>query len=622
MNEFQTLASLVFFKNLYNSKKDIFSAISLMIENIIIRENLISFEIQEMLNYIEKYYGFNIIEQIVNTSLKKLDYLDKKSSKFYINKQKIKLDCNDLQNKYHSLNQMVDNIYKELIGYIKKTTSIDKKDEYDIQKEFVKFLYSNYTTGKYSKYIYSFLIVTSSINDINDIKKGIILHQALQYSPNSDSISNKITEDLNIYCDTEILFSLKGYNGDIHQKYVKNFFDIVNEVNNKKKNKIIKLYYFSTTKDKIDNFFDIAEKILNGEISLIQNVIAMESIIKNAKQASDIVSKKIDFFNTLKEYGIAEKEIKPYDEIKKEYNLSDKNLYMMLETKNKTDNYEYISEIINNINSERIGKNINDFKKMKSVFLSANKTYLNASISMVNKDCIPHVLNVDFLTTQLWLRLNKGFEQCPTTFDAAINAQIALSALLNTNIQKELESESNNKNKTKEERIQEIAIFRSNILKPENITKEILEANKEFINETSIEVKKMQINKMEKENENLKKEIEYLKNKANKDGTIIDQYKLQEWLKKKKILKLFKLCSFCIVAPLYIATYIACAYILYEKFFKKTFSEIIDNLEDSLFWFSVVSFLFYKTLPAHFIKKQKIIFKFIKKIYKYIIFRH
>lgn len=333
MKDFKTLASLVFFETLYNLKQDIFSAISLMVEHIIIREKLNIFDIHEMRVCIEKYYGFEIVDPVVKTSIKKLKYITNKNLKYYVDNNKINTN-NDLLNKYDKLKSKIDDIYKELIEYIKQNNQdINKLDENKIKEEFENFLYSDYKTSEYSKYIYSFLITTSNIDDINDIKKGIILHQALQYSPDSESLIRKIPEELNIYCDTEILFSLEGYNGEIHQKSVKDFLKLVKEVNDKKKKRVIKVYYFNSTREKIDNFFNTAKQIVEQKKNLNYNIVAMESIVKNATQPSDIVRKETKFLNNLKSNGIFEQEIKTYDEIGEKYNLPDKTFYEFLKKK-------------------------------------------------------------------------------------------------------------------------------------------------------------------------------------------------------------------------------------------------------------------------------------------------
>lgn len=267
---------------------------------------------------------------------------------------------------------------------------------------------------------------------------------------------------------------------------------------------------------------------------------------------------------------------------------------------------------------------------MKSIFLSANKTYLNGSVDLVKKGDIPHVLNIDFLTTQLWLRLNKGLgDNCKTTINVAINAQIALAALINTNLQREIENKGKDTNITQDEIAMEIAMFRSSVLKPEDITKEIIESNKEIISENIIEAKKIEI-------DNIKTENQILKNKSYKQELVILQYKKEEELRQKKhelrqaqILKYMNIFAHIITILIFLLVFIPLGsiviYAIYyaitnisnfklEEFMKymvENMGNYIDNVK-----YIFTTLIFYKKIKVaifNFLKKK---FKLDKQVFK------
>ncbi len=71
----------------------------------------------------------------------------------------------------------------------------------------------------------------------------------------------------------------------------------INNASRKKSgNSLIKLKYFSETKDEVDEFFRVAEQIVRGEAVLNPYNTAMNQLVNGCKSPSEINTKKTLFY--------------------------------------------------------------------------------------------------------------------------------------------------------------------------------------------------------------------------------------------------------------------------------------------------------------------------------------
>ena len=117
--------------------------------------------------------------------------------------------------------------------------------------------------GRYTNDIGEFVLKNEN-NEIiqkklRDIQEGSILYIGLNY--NISEIGS-IKKNLTLFLDTEVIFSLVGYNGKIYQDLAEDFYTQVRAANLKEHK--ITLKYFNEVKEEFDSFFNSAKSIVNG----------------------------------------------------------------------------------------------------------------------------------------------------------------------------------------------------------------------------------------------------------------------------------------------------------------------------------------------------------------------
>ncbi len=200
----------------------------------------------------------------------------------------------------------------------------------DLIESFISYILDKGTSDRYTAVISSYVVKRSNdkafVNSLNQIKEGLVLLTGLMYTDDLINIG-KWNDELTIYLDTEHLFNSAGYNGELYERLFDDFYNLVKEINvigqNTSQKKLIRLKYFDSVKEEIDNFFFVAEKIIKREdISSPENT-AMEQICKGCSNVSDILRKKTDFESHLQTRGIVlQKEPDYYN--RPEFNVEDK----------------------------------------------------------------------------------------------------------------------------------------------------------------------------------------------------------------------------------------------------------------------------------------------------------
>lgn len=539
------LASLAVFRELYNSEKDIYDVISKFIEEVIIHKSIYSFEIVEMKNYLDDLFDFQLPDGIIKASSRRLGYIVVEHKKFIVDKSKLnetlQFSTNEDKNK-----SVYENILNRLIKYIEnnKNIVVDTNEKKAIENEFSLFLLHGMMNNGYSNLISKFIVSNNENEnfnrDINLIKEGVILYTGLKYTPNITELGSWKSK-MTIYLDVEILFHAVGYNGELFKKIFDDFHNLVNDIN--KKQFLVSLRYFNETKREVENFFTKAEYIISGQDKLNSTITAMDSIVTGCNTKSDIVEKKIQFYDTLKRCNILEDDyIVEYDEENYKYNIISSELEQDLRMKYSQHEIDYALKLLNNMSIKRKEKSVNNFENIGAILLSANSKILkianNDNIKEQGK--VPLATNIDFLTNKFWFKLNKGFgtNDYPKTFSIFTKAQIVLSSHINENLNNQFTKiQKNVKNNTLTEdlALKNLIFLKENVKKPEDITSESLDEVYLLLNENSIEeiVNHHEYLKIEVKKQKSDKLIlqEELKNKTSNINEMNEKFKnLQEKL--------------------------------------------------------------------------------------------
>ena len=119
-----------------------------------------------------------------------------------------------------------------------------------------------------------------------------------------------------------MLFHFIGYNGDLYKRLFDDFLDLVKEVNRKARKEIIKLRYFPEVENNINKFFTIAQRIADGKETLDPSNTAMGMIVTGCNDGTDVITKKSQFFDSLRKSSINKsEEIHISDKYNMSYNL-------------------------------------------------------------------------------------------------------------------------------------------------------------------------------------------------------------------------------------------------------------------------------------------------------------
>lgn len=514
-NESKCLASLAVFRELYNSKNDVYDVISQFLKVVIINNSKYQFSLTEITQLLNSTFDFNLPDAIVQTSLKRIDFIDREQGQYIATNlaSQIRPEIDETREQQQIKNNK---ILEHLFMYIEE---MQKDTLTEIQKEtivssFCSFLLDYSNGHEYSEYISAFIIRNSKevefTNQLNYIKEGVVLYSGIKYNSNINNLGSWNTP-LTIYIETEILFHFAGYNGEVYKSLFNDFFSYVKEINTKANKKLITLKYFSDVKDEIERFFKKAEYIVTGNEKVNPSNTAMKSIIDGCMSPADVIIKKTIFFDLLNTNGIKEDEYKEYYSLENyKYNIFDEATINKIANEIEINDINDTIKFLNYISIHRKGNYDNNFENIKTILLSGNSTTLKVAWHNEIKEQgkVPLATNLSFITNKFWFKLNKGFGKgnYPTTFDIITKAQIILSAQLNNTVRinyDELQEKFKKGEITEEQAVASIATLRSQSKNPENIIEDEISSILDVISEDKIT--------------NYLEEHEYLRNKAIKE---------------------------------------------------------------------------------------------------------
>lgn len=552
MKENKILASVALFSELYNNKKDIYDVIAEFIKAAILSESKWTLNATEATQLLDKVFDFKIPEAVVKTTLKNRlkqeNILSFNEGIYTFIAEKIVAN-NLFEKEFTATKNGQAKIFENLIDYVEIVTNkrLLEEERDELNKNFNSYLLDNGVPDKHSQYISSYIIENQNNNgfteSLNTIKEGLILYTGIRYTSDLNDLGTW-NNDLTVFLDTEHLFNATGFNGIIYEEIFNDFYKLVKDINansSKEGSKRIKLKYFDEIKQDVENFFFVAEKILEGKTNLDPSKTAMQFIVNGCKSPSDVVTKKNKFFKDLKIMGIQPED--KFDYYKHhEFNIEDVDILNELK-KQSVENNKYFDEeecirflrLFTKVNVLRNGISNTWFEKIGFILLSGKSiAYFLAHNNHVkiNERDVPFSTDLDFITDKFWFKLKKGFsdkQSLPKSFDIITKAQIVLSSQINNTISKEysrLTDEFKKGNLSKEDAISLNYDLRERTTKPEDITPDIIDYSLAFLNENSIE------NHLREKSILMKKAAEG--EKAIKE---LNKIKTNKWLKQKKIQK-------------------------------------------------------------------------------------
>ncbi len=474
------MASLAVFRALYDGRKDIYAIISEFIKLIIINRNLAHFELQQMIGYICEEYGFKLPEAVVKRAVNQLKFLDKYRTQYTRTTQLNQEEYQSIQNNLSQAQNENNVLTEALLTYVKtRHTDLLKNPA---QKEALKRAFYSFVidekavSPEYGAIISGFIVSIGHnerlMNQLNRIRQGMIIYVGLTYNTEYHII-DEIDTPLYIYLDTDILFSMLGYNGTLYKTLFDEFYDLITQINNRARKKIIQFRYFTETKIEVDNYFAAAEDIVCYKQQLNPSKQAMTYIVTLCKSAYQVKEMQAEFYNKLREHGIMlDAQEAYYDKENMQFSIEHNTVLDELINDYTEDDILKKLKLLNYISIKRGSKSQKVFHNIGHILVSANKLTFKLAHhkDIYRPSCVPLVTDLDFLTNRFWLLLNKGLsaEMNLHSFDIITKAQIALSALVNDVVGlyfDELEKEE----ASTEDLKRKIAALRQLAIRPEDI---------------------------------------------------------------------------------------------------------------------------------------------------------
>jgi hypothetical protein len=500
MNENQSnklLASYALFKGLYDTGKDIYGVIAEYLKKTISEKGLYNFTLDEITRLLNKEFEFNIPNAVVKSSLNRIKNITKKGANYEVNNPNdfIVTDFNEFEKDYQKRN---DSIIENLINYVEdvKQKKINEDEKTSLTHSFCNYILDKQNGNENLEYISAFILKHNSDqsfkSQIDKIREGVILYSGIKFNNDINDFSAWKTE-LTIYMETEILFHLAGYNGELYKILATDLLQYIRELNQKAGKKMIKLKYFNDVKDEIEGFFTKAKYLLDGNAKPNPSTTAMASIINGCKAQSDILAKRTDFYELLRRNSIEKDDYTEYySERNYRYNIVNQNLIDNISEEIRDDANDYL-KFLNFISIHRREANENNFENIKAILLSGNSTTLKVAWNDLVKEegYVPLATTMSFLTNKFWFKLNKGFgkDKLPKSFDIISKSQIILSTILNKKIGNDYEElqEEFRKGTLNEEQVKaRLVDLRSSVRKPEEIEKDTIDDVLQVITEDSL----------------------------------------------------------------------------------------------------------------------------------------
>lgn len=491
------LASLAVFRELYNAEKDVFGIIAAFLNDLIKSNSLYSFSLSDITSKFNTTFEFEIPSAVVKTSLGRLDFIEKNRGT-YIVKDISKIKSGDVDEKQKSIISNNDLIINNLFNFVekKKKTTLNQVEKEKISYSFCCFLLDESNGDEYIEFITAFILENESNlnfkNQLNLIREGVILYSGIKYSHNLNDLGTWRSE-LTIYLDTEIIFHIAGFNGDLYRTLALDFFVFVNEINQKAQKKLIRLKYFKEVKNEIEDFFTKARYLIERSERPNPSGTAMVFIMNGCSKPSDILEKRTDFYSLLKSYNIDEDNYNDYYNINnRKYNVVSPDILDKV-NKELCIDAEINLRFLNYISILRADADANNFDNIRFILLSGTSATLKlAWHDLIKEGHIPLATHLNFLTSKFWFKLNKGFGKntLPKSFDIITKAQISLSNILNNTVGEkytELQKEYKEGRLTEEQAKARIIDLRNQVRKPEEIKNDIVKDVLSAITEDSLE---------------------------------------------------------------------------------------------------------------------------------------
>ncbi len=497
--ETQKLAALAVFGSLYDAKKDIYSVLGEFIKQLYIIKGAHSkFSVEDIREELNNQFGFdNIPLSVVKTAIQKMSdmELEGETHLVSITPDADVIDYKTISGELQKAEQESEGIIDGLCTFLEKQSGqkITEEEKIRLQQALYSYLLKEEYQSQYSELINLFILEHEHdsiyMSQLQQIVDGVLIQSALRYQSHPNQI-DKFNNTLYIYLDTEIIFFLAGYNGALYQTLAQEFLEQVSNMNvvarKVHKEDKIKLRFFEEVDAEITDFFNLAVKIVAGEVPLDKTKPAMRNIIQGCLSASDIMAKRSDLNLLLKKYEIKlDNKINYYEQDKHRYNIENKAFYENVTDPLELKKIDSALRLLSHVNVRRGDRSQKIFNSVGCVLLTGDAVTIRISLDerVLQNGNVPLATTMSHLTNRFWFTTNQGFSCNPNiqSFKVATRARLALSADMAQKIQtqfRKLQAEHKSGTLSDDAIAERISTLQQYSLTPEN-----LEVKQSAINE-------------------------------------------------------------------------------------------------------------------------------------------
>lgn len=490
-NNFKCVSSLVVFRKMYEGRQSIYAIIAEFAKIIIISQKLTSFELNEMCNLLKNEFGLCIVPAVLKTALKKLDFLKREKNVYTLDRLLSSDNVKEIEEQIEQSKYIVSSIIDEYINYKKEKNKVGCIDEPSTKEGFCKFIIDgNAIEDVDTGIISAFIVERKGRADFEQackyIREGLVIYNGLSYNADGELLE-KIDTPLTVYLETEMLFHATGLNGTLFKSLFSDFYQVVSEINmatNKQYGKnMISLAYFPETKKEVDNYFGQAENIIENNRQIDRSKPAMDIILKGCNSVADVKQKEIEFWRDIDGMGIKidEMSFNLSKDYYAKYNLSVDEDFADSKTEDDKKKTYDVGQMMSKVNYLRRSTNTNIFRLAKAIILTGSRKTLCLSDKNTQQQNVPFATTLSYLTNRFWYSLHKGIFKDGTIVPGTnvfTMAKIAFSQRVNEGLlseYKKVKQQFDNGTITQEQANALIAGLKVDFLKPESVTKELVD---------------------------------------------------------------------------------------------------------------------------------------------------
>ena len=491
------IAALAVFRDLYESRADVFSVISAYLCEIIVKNGMYSFTTNQINSVLKELYEFDIPDGVIATSLGRIKSLNRVKGHWHLSGAlENSVDIQKIQNEILIAHTHIKDMLLEYAN-VQHGKSLLPDEKIILLSSFSAFLVDEKPEERFLPIITGFIIKNQTeigfIEELNKVREGLILYTGLRH--NSD-INEQGTwnSKLTIFFETELLFNLAGYNGEVCKKAFKDMYRYIVEANTHSKKPLIELKYFPEVKREFDGFFKAASDIIGGKEFYDPSKSAMMSIINGCTSSSDVLEKKARFYDLLQHHGILEEDVDCVESPEThKYCIVNDELCKHFEKEFPENNVDECLSFLNKIASLRKNKHPKTIQEAKFVLITGKYSTLSIAKDPQIKEngSFQLATTLNFFVSKLWFKLNRGFGkgQFPSSFDVVAKAQMALANKIGCSLHTkfvEYQDKIRQNKLSPEQAAITISLLRREARRPENISIDNINDELKFISEEGI----------------------------------------------------------------------------------------------------------------------------------------